>query len=180
VIPAWALLCLLACGLVAGCGRSAAPATGLLRTRAELARARTEVSPCAAALTTAVRRSRLSRTPVALGGYQACARGRDRVNYTYTITVRADAPTTMAEMSRAISGLLRAEGWRLVPLDFATVHLPLASTNHPLYDISQHGMKGAANILPYGPHSAGALVFMHSRCLQAGSLAAPAEQSGRL
>jgi hypothetical protein len=96
------------------------------------------------------------------------------------ITVRADAPTTMAEMDRVITGLLRAEGWRLVSLDFAKVHLPLASTGHPLYDISQHGMKGAANILPYGPHSAGALVFMHSPCFAAGSLAARAEQGGRI
>jgi hypothetical protein len=33
-------------------------------------------------------------------------------------------------------------------------------------------MKGAANILPYGSDSAGAIIFMHSPCIAAGSLAA--------
>ena len=178
VIAVGPLLCVLAGLLGAGCGRTAAPDASLARTRAALAQARNEVRPYADALTSAVRRSRLSRSPVALGAYRSCATGHDLVDFNYTVTVRADAPTTMSDMSRQITGLLRSEGWRLVSVDFAKVHLALADTDHPLYGMSQHGMKGAANILPYGSNSAGAVIFMHSPCLKAGSLAAQVERRG--
>jgi hypothetical protein len=157
--------------LAAGCGHGAGPSSSPARTRTEFAEARVEVTHYAETLTAAVRRTRLSRSPVALGSYRPCPRaGKNLVAYYETITVKSDMATTMPEMSREIARLLRSEGWRLVSVDFAKVHIALADTNHPLYNMSQHDMKGAANILPYGSDKSGAIIFMHSSCFDAGPL----------
>jgi hypothetical protein len=174
------LLCVLTAWLVTGCGHAAAPGASLARTQTALARARSQVQPYADALAAAVKRLRLSRSPVVLGAYRSCPAGQHLVAYNDTITVTADAPTTMATMSRQIAGILHSEGWHLVSVDFSKVHLALADTNHPLYGMSQHGVKGAANILPYGNDKAEALIFMHSTCIDAGSLAVQAEQGGKI
>jgi hypothetical protein len=178
-MTAYLLLCVLAGSLVTGCGHAAAPKAALSSTQA-LVRERSQVQPYAEALAAAVRRSRISRSPVVLGAYRSCPAGKDHVAYNDTITVTGDAPATMSKMSREIAGILRSEGWQLVSVDFAKVHLALADTDHPLYDMSQDGIKGAANILPYGNDSAGALIFMHSPCIDAGSLAVQVEQSGKI
>lgn len=180
VLAAYLVLCLLVGLLGTGCGHTVAPEASLTRTRAELIQARGQVRRYAEELAAAVRRSSLSRSPAALGSYRSCPAGKDLVAYNETITVAADMPATMSEMSRDIAGILRSEGWQLVSVDFAKVHLALADTDHPLYDMSQHRLKGAANILPYGNDSAGALIFMHSPCIDAGSLAVRVEQGGKL
>jgi hypothetical protein len=180
VITVYPLLCVLVGLLGTGCGHAAAPEASLTRTRAELAQTRSEVRPYAEALAAAVKRFRLSRSPVVLGAYRSCPAGKHLVAYNDTITVTADAPTAMSTMSREIAGILHSEGWHLVTVDFSKVHLALADTNHPLYYISQDGIKGAANILPYGNDKAGALIFMHSPCIDAGSLAVQAEQGGKI
>ncbi len=179
VMTPYLLLCVLASWLVTGCGHTAAPKVALSSTQTALVRARNQVQPYAEELAAAVRRFRLSRSPVVLGSYRSCPAGKNLVAYNDTITVTGDAPATMSEMSREIAGVLHSEGWQLVRVDFAKVRLALADTDHPLYDMSQDGIKGAANILPYGNDSAGALIFMHSPCIDAGSLAAQIEQGGR-
>lgn len=179
VLTAYALLFLLTSLLGTGCGQSVARETSLTNTRAELGRERGQVTHYAEELAAAVRRSGLSRTPVVLGSYRSCRAGKDLMAYIEVITVRADMPATVSEMSRDILGLIRTEGWQLVRVDFARVHLALADTDHPLYDMSQRGMKGAANILPYRGNSAGAIIFMHSSCVRAGSLADRVEPDQR-
>lgn len=180
VLAAYLVLCLLVGLLGTGCGHTVAPEASLTRTRAGLVQTRGQVQPYAEALAAAVRRSRLSRSPVVQGSYRSCPAGKNFVAYNDAITVKGDAPATMSEMSREIAGILRSEGWQLVSVDFSKVHLALADTNHPLYDMSQDGIKGAANILPYGNDSAGALIFMHSPCIDAGSLAIQVEQGGKI
>jgi hypothetical protein len=167
VTTAGMLACLLIGGLLTGCGETTVRDASLTGTRAELTRARGEVRSYAKALAAEVEASRISYSPVVLGGYSSCPREKAHVTYGDTITVRAAAPATLSVMSREIARILRSEGWRLVSVDFAKVHLALADTNHPLYYMSQHGIKGAANILPYGKDSAGAVIFMHSPCLRA-------------
>jgi hypothetical protein len=180
VVTVYLLLCVLVGWLVTGCSHVGVPKTALSSAQTALVRARNQVQPYAEALAAAVRRSRLSRSPIVLGAYRACPAGKNLVAYNDTITVTADAPATMSAMSREIAGILRSEGWHLVSVDFSKVHLALADTDHPLYDMSQHGFKGAANILPYGNDSAGALIFMHSPCIDAGSLAAQVEHGGKI
>lgn len=178
VLTACPLLCVLAGWLAAGCGHAAAPDSALRRARAELVQAHDQVQPYADTLAAAVRRTGVSRPPTVRGSYGSCPAGRNLVRYSAAITVTADGPATMSQMSREIAGILRGEGWHLVSVNFARVHLALADTDHPLYFLSQHGMNGAANILPYGRDSAGALIFMHSTCVNAGSLAARIRRSG--
>jgi hypothetical protein len=173
------VLALVGC-LGTGCGRATVPETPLMHTRVELVQARSQVRFYAAALTAAVGRSRLSRAPAAFGTYRSCPSGKGQISYHDVITVTADVPATMSELSREIAAILRSQGWQLVSVDFAKVHLGLADTNHPLYDMRQHGISGAANILPYGSDSAGALIFMNSPCINAGSLAAQVVRGGHV
>lgn len=170
-----ALLLCAGIGLLAiGCGSGAAPADPLAHTRANLILERSQVLPYARAFAAAAQRSRFQARPVQ-GAYRPCPAGKGRVAYQDTITVTANT-TSVSDVTREITGILRSEGWRLVNVDFAKVHLALADTNHPLYDMSQDGMNGAANILGYGNATAGAIVFMHSQCVDAGSLATAVER----
>lgn len=181
VLAGYPLLCLLVGILGSGCaGRTVAPGSSLVRTQAELAQGRGQVARRAEELAAAIRRSGLSHSPTVLGSYRACRAGKNLIAYNEAITVLADMPATVPGMSRDIVGMLRSESWQLVRVDFAKVHLALADTDHPLYDITQRGMKGAANILPYRRDRAAAIIFMRSPCVRGGSLAARVEQDGHL
>ena len=181
VIAMLPLLLALAGWLASGCGHAADPESSLTHTRAELAHARSQVRSYAESMAGAVERARLPlHTRAAVGSYRSCGLGKGFVTYSETLTITADVPATMTEISQEIAGLLRAEGWSLVSVDFAKVHLGLADTDHPLYRMSQHGAKGAANIIPYQGDSAGALIFMSAPCIDASSLAAQIERTGQL
>lgn len=164
----------------AGCGYTAASHTPLTHTHAELVQARSQVRRYAAALVTAVEHSRRSRIQAIFGTYRSCPAGKGLITYSDSITVTAEVPATLPAFSHEIAGMLRSEGWRLVSVDFAKSHLELGSTNHPLYNMRQLRMSGAANILPYQSDGAGALIFMNSPCINAGSLAARLIRGGNL
>jgi hypothetical protein len=156
--------------VISGCGRATTPSGPLTRTPAALERERVVVQDYAGTLIADVRRARLSPNPVATGLYRSCsARGGKAVSYVETVIVWASNPLTVTAMSQDISEILRSEGWTLVAVDFSKVHLAFGSTDHPLYDITQRGTWGTANILPFGGNSAGAMIFMHSPCINAGS-----------
>lgn len=172
-------LCALTGLLAVGCGHSAPAATSAdspASTQAELVKIHDEAQSEADAFAAGARRLRLTHSPAVFGGYQACPGGKDLVAYGYTITIRAAPPASMPWMSSQVAAILRSEGWRLTAVDYAKVHLALADTDHPLYLMSQPQMRGAANILPYGTSSAGAIVFIHSQCINAGALAVQALQ----
>lgn len=175
-------LCALAVSLATGCGHFASGDSALAQTHAELTRARRQVQGYAREFAAAIRKSQLSRSPIVLGSYISCPgseSGGSMVTYRETVTATPSARATMAQASHEISGILHAEGWRLVSIDFARVHLGLADTNHPVFKISQGGMEGAANILPYGGGGrAGAIVYMRSPCVNAGSLTLPHPSTG--
>jgi hypothetical protein len=165
--------------LAAGCatGTSASqPSSAQIRT--ELVQARDGVMSYVQALDAAVKHSPMAGSAVALGSYRGCRSGKNLVSYVEAITVKLSEPATMARLGDEVTGILRSEGWRVVSVDFSRVHLALADTNHPLYDMSLKGMTGAANILPSGSDSAAAIIFIHSPCVDAGSLAEQAERGG--
>jgi hypothetical protein len=165
--------------LMAGCGQRPISDGSQRHVQVRLGQDRSAVRRYADVLALAAARSHSFRRPAMFGGYQLCRKGQDLVNYNEVITLRGASPATMTAMSREVSGMLHSEGWRLVSVDFAKVHLALADTNHPLYDMSRPGAKGAANILPYGKDRAGAIIFIHSSCLHARSFATEFGKSGR-
>jgi hypothetical protein len=157
-----------ACAVISGCGGTAAPSARLTPSQAQLKNQRVAVQNYASTFVADLRRAGLSPSPVAKGLYRSCSGHRGNVvSYEEAVIAWAGRPLTVATMSRGVSAILRSEGWTLVNVDFSEIHLAFGGTDHPLYDISQHGMWGAANILPFGSNSAGAMVFMHSRCINA-------------
>jgi hypothetical protein len=175
LIAASTLLCLLA----VGCGGTAAPQAALSRANAQLAEGRSALKAKADMLVAAASRLRLTGPPAMSGGYRSCLAGPDLVSYNYAISITPSGAVNAPQMSREVAGMLRSEGWRLVSVDFSKVKLALADTDHPLYRISQDGMQGAANILPYRGDTTGALIFMHSPCVNDSAVAATLRQNAR-
>lgn len=102
-----------------------------------------------------------------MGTYLSCPAYARRAAYNETITARSAGPATVSRLDREVVAILTAAGWHLVSVDMAKMRLPLGSPPHPLYRISSHGMRGAANILRYAHVRAVALIFMHSPCFDA-------------
>ncbi len=162
---------MLALSALAGCGGTSSRASTVIRAWTAAARARGQIEPYGNILARRLRETHVSGSAKSVGAYMTCPSGSDRMAYNETITVQPSESTTVPGLGRQLTAMLRAEGWTLISVDMTKMRLPLDSPPHPLYRISQRGLRGAANILPSPNSGAEALVFMHSSCFDAGPIA---------
>jgi len=111
-----------------------------------------------------------SRVAVEGGSYQPCTTGRSQSFYSDSLTVVAQAGTTVGQFDSLIIPELRKLGWVVTVVDVAKLHALGGPVRHPIDRIRDGALFGAVNVLEIAKKTE-TIVFVNTACFTTGGTA---------